>query len=251
MPPARPGRAPATVTVLVPQDPQWLHDFYMTNDLLLAPYHAAWAARENGIGEHIAPAYPPGLENLTGLDAPKSLDAWGNVHRAFPPTLRSRRSLRGVTADPARGSALRAPDGTPLIPLHPVTVHEEDLRALKRVRRALRAGAKATPSLLVTHHPDGSADIESVPSPGAYVGTVDRTVAVLTLAPDEDVETLAAALAPDSHADSADGGRAGGARRVTLTESEYAAYDRFADRLAMAAMTGEFMGDRALFRSRY
>ncbi|CBG70791.1 MULTISPECIES: hypothetical protein [Streptomyces] len=254
MPPARPvrpGRAPAIVTVLVPQDPQWLHDFYMTNDRLLAPYHAAWAARENGVGEHIAPAYPPGLENLTGLDAPTCLDAWGNVHRAFPPALRSRRCLRGVTADPARGSALRAPDGTPLIPLHPVTVTEQDLRALKRVRRALRAGAKANPSLLVTHHPDGSADIESVPSPGAYAGTVDRTVAVLTLAPDQDVATLAAALTPDRCALSADGGRAGGARRVTLTESEYAAYDRFADRLAAAAMTGEFMGDRALFRSRY
>ncbi|MBP5861791.1 hypothetical protein F6456_16605 [Streptomyces sp. LBUM 1484] len=160
------------------------------------PYHAAWAARENGVGEHIAPAYPPGLENLTGLDAPTCLDAWGNVHRAFPPALRSRRCLRGVTADPARGSALRAPDGTPLIPLHPVTVTEQDLRALKRVRRALRAGAKANPSLLVTHHPDGSADIESVPSPGAYAGTVDRTVAVLTLAPDQDVATLAAALTP-------------------------------------------------------
>lgn len=257
MPPARPRRAPATVTILVPQDPQWLHDFYMTNDLLLAPYHAAWAARENGVGEHIAPAYPPGLENLTGLDAPKSLDAWGNVQRAFPAALRSRRSLRGVTADPARGSALRAPDGTPLVPLHPVTVNEDDLRTLKRVRRALRAGAKANPSLLVTHHPDGSADIESVASPGAYVGTVDRTVAVLTLAPDEDVETVTAALAPDHCAEGADG-RAGGAnhlpggaRRITLTDSEYAAYDRFADRLATAAMTGEFMGDRALFRSRY
>ncbi|MEU5194352.1 hypothetical protein AB0G86_09840 [Streptomyces scabiei] len=233
MPPARPRHAPATVTVLVPQDPQWLHDFYMTNDLLLAPYHAAWAARENGVGE------------------PRALDAWGNVHRAFPPALRTRRSLKSATADPARGSALRAPDGTPLIPLHPVTVTEQDLRALKRVRRALRAGAKANPSLLVTHHPDGSADIESVPSPGAYVGTVDRTVAVLALAPDEDVTTLGAALTPDRHAVGADSGPAGGARRVTLTESEYAAYDRFADRLAAAAMTGEFMGDRALFRSRY
>ncbi|MEU1557950.1 hypothetical protein ABZ517_35350 [Streptomyces scabiei] len=251
MPPARPRHAPATVTILVPQDPQWLHDFYMTNDLLLAPYHAAWAARENGVGEHIAPAFPPGLEHLTSLDAPRALDAWGNVHRAFPPALRTRRSLKSATADPARGSALRAPDGTPLIPLHPVTVTEQDLRALKRVRRALRAGAKANPSLLVTHHPDGSADIESVPSPGAYVGTVDRTVAVLALAPDEDVTTLGAALTPDRHAVGADSGPAGGARRVTLTESEYAAYDRFADRLAAAAMTGEFMGDRALFRSRY
>lgn len=242
MHPARPRRTTTTVRLL-PQDPQWLHDFYMTNDLLLAPYHAARVARENGVGEHIAPAYPPGLENLTGLDSPKSLDAWGNVHRAFPPALRSRRSLKDATADPARGSALRAPDGTPLVPLHPVTVGEEELRALKRVRRAIRAGAKANPSLLVTHHPDGSADIESVASPGEYVGTVDRTVAVLTLAPDEDVETLASALAPDRFA--------GAAGRVTLSESEYAAYDRFADRLAAAAMTGQFMGDRALFRSRY
>ncbi|MBZ3907365.1 hypothetical protein [Streptomyces griseiscabiei] len=237
-------RRPATTTVrLLPQDPQWLHDFYMTNDLLLAPYHAAWAARENGVGEHIAPAYPPGLENLTGLDAPKALDAWGDIHRAFPPALRSRRSIKDATADPTRRSALHAPDGTPLVPLHPVTVAEDDLRALKRVRRALRAGAKANPSLLVTHHPDGSADIESVASPGEYVGTVDRTVAVLTLAPDEDVETLAAALAPDRFAE--------GARHITLSTDEYTAYTRFADRLATAAMTGQFIGDRALFRSRY
>ncbi|QFQ99779.1 hypothetical protein F9278_30580 [Streptomyces phaeolivaceus] len=244
-----PGRTTTTVR-LIPQDPQWLHDFYMTNDLLLAPYHAAWVARENGVGEHIAPAYPPGLENLTGLDAPKSLDAWGNIHRAFPPALRSRRSLKDPTADPTRRSPLRAPDGTPLIPLHPVTVAEDDLRALKRVRRALRVGAKANPSLLVTHHPDGSADIESVASPGEYLGTVDRTVAVLTLTPDEDVETLTTTLTTD-HVP-------GGAQPVTtlttlttLTTDEYAAYDRFADRLAGAAMTGQFIGDRALFRSRY
>jgi hypothetical protein len=232
-----------TTVRLVPQDPEWLHDFYMTSDLLLAPYHAAWAARRNGVGEHIAPAYPPGLENLTGLNAPDCLDAWSNVHAAFPAVLRSRRSISDPTADPTRGSALRAPDGRRLVPLHPVTLDEEDLRALKRVRRAIRAGAKANPSLLVTHHPDGSADIESVASPGAYVGTVDRTVAVLTLTPDEDVETLAAALAP--------GRFAWGAHRVDLSAEEYAAYDRFADRLAAAGMAGEFPGDRALFRSRY
>jgi hypothetical protein len=39
--------------------------------------------------------------------------------------------------------------------------------------------------------------------------------------------------------------------RVDLSDREYAAYERFADRLAAAAMTGELAGDRALFRSRY
>ncbi|WP_105974502.1 hypothetical protein [Streptomyces geranii] len=231
-----------TTVRLVPQDPQWLHDFYLTNDLLLAPYHAAQVLN-TGANEHLGPACPPGLENLTGLDAPAALDAWSAVHQALPPVLRSRRILRDPTADPARGSALHAPDGTPLVPLHPVTLDEEDLAALKRVRRSLRAAAKANPSLLVTHHADGSADIESVASPGDYTGTVDRTVAVLTLAPDADVETLAAALAPNRFA--------GGAHRVDLTTEEYAAYERFADRLAGAAMTGDFIGDRALFRSRY
>ncbi|MFD7609391.1 hypothetical protein [Streptomyces sp. NPDC059828] len=39
---------------------------------------------------------------------------------------------------------------------------------------------------------------------------------------------------------------------LTLTpDEEYGAYDRFADRLAAAAMTGDFIGERALFRSQY
>ncbi|MEU2157405.1 hypothetical protein ABZ532_20700 [Streptomyces sp. NPDC019396] len=80
-------------------------------------------------------------------------------------------------------------------------------------------------------------------SPGAYVGTVDRTAAVLTLSPDEDVELLAVALGPARFA--------GGARRVDLTAEEYGAYDRFADRPAAPATTGDFIGERALFRSQY
>ncbi|MFJ3235013.1 hypothetical protein [Streptomyces sp. NPDC086787] len=68
-------------------------------------------------------------------------------------------------------------------------------------------------------------------------------MAVLTLAPDEDVESLAAALAPARFA--------GGTHRVDLTVEEYGAYGRFADRLAAAATTGDFMSERALFRSRY
>jgi hypothetical protein len=82
-----------------------------------------------------------------------------------------------------------------------------------------------------------------VPSPGTYRGTVERTVAVLTLAPDEDVDILAEAPAPERFGE--------GTRRVDLSDREYAAYERFADRLAAAAMTGELAGDRALFRSRY
>ncbi|QJS99818.1 hypothetical protein G9272_05515 [Streptomyces asoensis] len=149
------------------------------------------------MGKHIAPAYPAGPENLTGLDAPASLDAWSNIHRALPPVLRSRRILHTTHDDPARRSALRAPDGRRLIPLHPVTVDEADLRALARVRRVVRAGAKAAPSVLVTRHAGGSADIEGVASPRDCRGTVDRTLAVLTLTPDEDVETPASALAPE------------------------------------------------------
>ena len=234
--------APARrVPVLIPQDPQWLHDFYLTHDLLLAPYYTAWSARERGVSDDFAPAYPPGLEELTGLEGPGCLDAWGHVQHALPPVLRNRRALHNAPEDPARGSKLRAPDGHPLIPLHPVTLDEADLRALKRVRRALRAGAKASPSLLVTRHTDGSMDIESVASPGAYVHTVNRTVAVLTLAPDEDVSTLTRTLT-QADADT---------RRINLTADEHAAYERFADRLAGAAMTGEFHGDCALFRSRY
>ncbi|MBV1939124.1 hypothetical protein KUF83_21555 [Streptomyces sp. BV286] len=241
---ALPGSGTTTVR-LVPQDPEWLHDFYMTHDLLLAPYYAAWSARERGVGEHIAPPWPAGLENLTRLDAPASLDAWSNIHRALPPVLRSRRILH-ATQDPVRRSGLRAPDGRRLVPLHPVTVDEADLRALTRVRRAIRAGAKASPSILVTRRADGSADIESVASPGDYRGTVDRTVAVLALTPDEDVEALASVLAPEGP-EPVDTGT----RRVDLSDQEYAAYERFADRLAAAAMTGQFPGDRALFRERY
>ncbi|MEU3792298.1 hypothetical protein AB0F07_21250 [Streptomyces fructofermentans] len=240
--PDRSGSGTATVR-LVPQDPEWLHDFHMTHDLVLAPYHAARSVREHGVGEHLAPAYPAGLEELAGLDAAAALDAWSNIHGAFPPPLRSRRAVSVPHASPAHRSALRAPDGRRLVPLHPVTVDEADLRVLRRVRRVIRAAAKATPSLVVTRHVDGSADIESVASPGDYRGTVDRTVAVLTLAPDEDVAVLASALAPERFG--------AGTRRVDLTDREYAAYDRFADRLAAAAMTGQFAGERGLFRSRY
>lgn len=231
-----------TALRLVPQDPQWLHDFYMTDELLLAPYHAARLARRNGIGDDLAPAYPPGLEELTGLDAAAALDAWSNVHHALPEMLRSRRSLSDPERDPARGSRVRAPDGRHLVPLHPVTVEEDDLRTLERLRRTLRAAAKAVPSLLVTHHPDGSADIAGVAGPGDYVGTVDRTVAVLNLTPDEDVEHLAAALAPAR--------LAAGTQRIGLSPEEYDAYGRFADRLAAAVMAGDFR-ERALFRLRY
>ncbi|WP_330346903.1 hypothetical protein [Streptomyces sp. NBC_00582] len=227
---------------LIPQDPQWLYDFYMTGERLLAPYHAAWAARRNGIADDVAPAYPVGLERLTGLDAMGSLDAWSNVHHAFPEILRTRRALRDIDGEPAHGSRLRAPDGRRLVPLHPVTVAEEDLRGLRRVRRTLRAGAKANPSFQVTHHPDGFADIERVAGPGDYAGMVERTVAVLNLAPDEDVEVLAAALAPARFA--------AGARRVGLTAGEYEAYERFAGRLATAATAGDFR-ERAMFRLRY
>ncbi|WP_340384747.1 hypothetical protein U5640_43455 [Streptomyces sp. SS7] len=231
-----------TTLRLIPQDPQWLHDFYTTEERLLAPYHAAWAARQNGIADDIAPAYPLGLERLTGLDAMGSLDAWSNVHHAFPGILRSRRSLRDPGRDPAHGSRLRAPDGRRLVPLHPVTVDEEDLRGLRRVRRALRAGAKANPSFLVTHHPDGCADVEVVASPRDYTGTVDRTVAVLNLTPDEDVELLAVTLAPSRFAS--------GTRRVDLTTEEYEAYERFVGRLATAATAGDFR-ESAMFRLRY
>ncbi|KUO09867.1 hypothetical protein [Streptomyces sp. DSM 15324] len=144
------------------------------------------------------------------------------MHHAFPGVLRTRRSLR----DPAHGSRLRAPDGRRLVPLHPVTVDEEDLRGLRRVRRALRAGAKANPSFLVTHHPDGSADIERVASPGDYTGTVDRTVAVLNLTPDEDV---------DLKGDGA---------------SAAASNERFVGRLATAATAGDFR-ERAIYQLRY
>jgi hypothetical protein len=110
-------------------------------------------------------------------------------------------------------------------------VDEEDLRALGRALTPRHP----PPRRLGGHRERGE--------PRRVRRPVDRTVAVLALAPDEDVETLAAALTPDRFA--------GGTRRVTLSDSEYAAYDRFADRLAAAAMTGQFMGDRALFRSRY
>ncbi|WP_435279234.1 hypothetical protein [Streptomyces sp. 1222.5] len=244
MTPAQSGTATGTTTLrLVPRDPDWLHDFRMTHDLLLAPYHAAWSARRSGIGDQVAPAWPAGLENITDLDAPTALDAWSNIHRAFPSALVSSGALNAAHDDPTRGSMLHAPDGRRLIPLHPVTLDESDLRALTRVRRAVRVGAKVNPSLRVPHRADGAADIASVPTPGAYLGTVERTVAVLTLAPDEDVDILAGALAPERFGQ--------GARRVDLSDVEYAAYERFADRLAAAAMTGEFAGDRALFRSRY
>ncbi|SEE36325.1 hypothetical protein SAMN05216532_7924 [Streptomyces sp. 2231.1] len=84
---------------------------------------------------------------------------------------------------------------------HPITLDESDLRALTRARRAVRVGAKVNPSLRATHRADGAADIESVPSPGAYRGTVERTMAVLTLTPDEDVDILAGALAPERFGD--------------------------------------------------
>lgn len=61
----------------------------------------------------------------------------------------------------------------------------------------VRAGVKANPSLRATHRADGPADVESVPGPSAYRGTVERTVAVLTLDSDEDVDILAEALAPE------------------------------------------------------
>ncbi|MER5193950.1 hypothetical protein ACWD3J_11490 [Streptomyces sp. NPDC002755] len=41
------------------------------------------------------------------------------------------------------------------------------------------------------------------------------------------------------------------ARPATEDDREYAAQGRLADRLAAAAMTGRFPGDRALFRTRY
>ncbi|MEU5275260.1 hypothetical protein [Streptomyces asoensis] len=235
--PARSADGTSTVR-LVPQDPEWLHDFRRTHDLLLA----AWSAGRRGVSEPLAPACPAGLENLPGLDASASLDAWRDIHRAFPPVLRGRRTPQTVQ-DPARRSLLRAPDGRRLVPLHPVLVDEADVKALVRVRRALRAAAKAEPSVLVTHRADGSTAVEAVAGPGDHLGTVERTVAVLSLSPDEDVELLAAALTP----------AAAGARphRVDLSEQEYAAYERFADRLAAAATTGQFAGDRAVFRSRY
>ncbi|MGQ4362278.1 hypothetical protein [Streptomyces sp. SAS_272] len=240
-PPARSaGSGGATTVRLLPQDPEWLWDFYMTHDLLLAPCHAAWAARRHGVDEDIAPAWPPGLENLTGLNAPACLDAWARVHHALPRVLRDRALLHDDRADPARRGTLRAPDGRPLVPLHPVTVSEDDLRALGRVRRAIRAGAGAMPSLVVSRRPDGSADVHGVASPGDYRGTVDRTVAVLSLAPDDDTDMLAEALAPGTTTP-----------RTDLSDEQYAAYRRFADRLAAAAMTGRSGGDRALFRSRY
>lgn len=62
----------------------------MTHDLLLAPYHAAWSARRSGIGDHVPPTWPAGLENITDLDAPTALDAWSNIQRAFPSALVSR-----------------------------------------------------------------------------------------------------------------------------------------------------------------
>lgn len=240
-PPARSeGSGGATTIRLLPQDPEWLWDFYMTHDLLLAPYHAAWAARRHGVGEDVAPAWPPGLENLTGFDAPACLDAWARVHRALPPVLRDRVLLHDERADPLRRSTLRGPDGRALVPLHPVTVAEDDLRALGRVRRAIRAGARAMPSLVVAGHADGSADVRSVASPGDYQGTVDRTVAVLSLAPDDDTDVLAQALAPGA-----------ATSRTDLSEEQYEAYRRFADRLAAAATTGWSGGERALFRERY
>jgi hypothetical protein len=243
-PPARSERGGgATTTRLLPQDPEWLWDFYMTHDLLLAPCHAAWAARRHGLGEDVAPAWPPGLETLTGLNAPACLDAWARVHHALPPVLRDRALLHGDRADPTRRSALRAPDGRPLVPLYAVTLGEGDLLALRRVRRAIRAGARATPSLVVTRHADGSADVHGIASPGDYRGTVDRTVAVLSLAPDDDTDVLTKALAP--------GATTTTAPPTVLSEEQYAAYRCFADRLAAAAMTGRSGGDRALFRSRY
>ncbi|MER6275607.1 hypothetical protein ABT202_04740 [Streptomyces sp900105245] len=102
---------------------------------------------------------------------------------------------------------------------------------------------KANPSLRATHRADGAADVESVPGPGAYRGTVERTVAVLTLDSDEDVDILAEALAPERFGE--------GTRPVDLSDGECAAYERFADRLPAASMTGEFAGDWALLRSRY
>ncbi|MFF8537999.1 hypothetical protein ACF07B_39520 [Streptomyces sp. NPDC015532] len=247
MPSTRPrpiGSGGGSTTVrLVPQDPTWLYDFYMTHDLVLAPYHAAWSMRRRLVGEEIDVAYPPGLEHVPELDAPTCLDAWSRIHHALPAALRSRWAVHDTSQDPTRDSGLFAPDGRPLIPLHPVTVAEEDLRALQRVRRAVRLGAEAHPSLAVTRRADGSADIESVAGPGDYLGTIDRTVAVLALAPDEDVCVLAAVLAADRPDD--------GAQGVRLSDHEYAAYERFADRLAAAAMTGEFIGERALFRARY
>ncbi|MFF6807938.1 hypothetical protein [Streptomyces sp. NPDC012616] len=236
---AVPGAGVTTVRLL-PQDPEWLWDFFMTHDLLLAPLHAAWAARRHGVGEDVAPAWPPGLENLTGLDAPAALDAWARVHHALPPALRGRALLHDERAVPTRRSPLRAPDGRPLIPLHAVTLAEDDLRALGRVRRVVRAAARAMPSLVVTRRPDGSADVHGVASPGDYRGTVERTVAVLSLAADDDTDVLTEALA-----------QATTTSRTDLSEVQYAAYRRFADRLAAAAMTGRSGGDRALFRSRY
>ncbi|MFD9007275.1 hypothetical protein ACFV0T_41180 [Streptomyces sp. NPDC059582] len=237
-----PAVSGAATVRLIPQDPQWLHDFYLTHDLLLAPYHAAWSARQRGTDEDSAPAFPAGLENLPGLDAPASLAAWNSVHRGLPPVLRDRRIVHG-THDPVRRSVLRAPDGSRLIPLHPVMVDEADLRALEGVRRAVRAGAKTRPSIRVTRRGDGSAAVDPVAGPGDCRGTIERTVAVLALPVDDDVELLAAILAPE---------RVGtGVRRVDLSGGEYRAYGRFADRLAAAAMTGQFPGDRAVFRSRY
>ncbi|MEH0516369.1 hypothetical protein QBC31_37590 [Streptomyces sp. B21-079] len=239
--PARSEGSGGTTTIrLLPQDPEWLWDFSMTHDLLLAPFHAAWAARRHGVGEDIAPAWPPGLENLTGLDAPACLDAWARVHHALPRVLRDRALLHQDRAAPTRRSTLRAPDGRPLVPLHAVTVSEDDLLSLRRVRRAIRAGARAMPSLVVTRRPDGSADVHGIASPGDYRGTVDRTVAVLSLAPDGDTDVLAEALAPRT-----------ATPRTDLSDEQYAAYRRFADRLAAAATTGGSGGDRALFRSRY
>ncbi|MGW3661993.1 hypothetical protein [Streptomyces sp. NPDC005141] len=215
----------------------------MTHDLVLAPYHAAWSVSRRFVDEEIDAAYPPGLELLPELDAPTCLDAWSRIHHALPSALRSRWVVHDTSPDLAQDSALSAPDGRPLIPLHPVTVAEDDLRALKGVRRTVRLGAEANPSLVVTRGADGSADIESVAGPGDYLGTIERTVAVLTLTPDEDVATLAAALASDRSDP--------GAHGIRLSDHEYAAYERFADRLAAAAMTGEFIGERALFRARY
>lgn len=149
----------------------------MTHDLLLAPNHAAWSARRSGIGDHIAPAWPAGSGNISDLDAPAALDAWSNIHRAFTSALGSRTALHSGHGDPTRGSMLHAPDGRRLVPLHPVTLDESDLRALTRVRRAVRAGAKASPSIRATHRADGAADVESVPSVAIAVRDRDRKAA--------------------------------------------------------------------------
>ncbi|MFF3614929.1 hypothetical protein [Streptomyces sp. NPDC002580] len=91
-----------------------------------------------------------------------------------------------------------------------MTAAEDDLRALDRLRRAVRLGAESVPSLSVKRRADGSADIEHVAGSGDCRGTLDRTVAVLTLPPDEDVAILVDALAPGGtardHGSTRDGG---------------------------------------------